>query len=174
LKKRYTLLPESIYWEMPPQKWIFVCSSNLVRSVIAEAITRELAPEIDVDSVGLCESVQDAYKRDGERKARRLLPPVMRTFLANKGWGMEGKRARGLTAFDVETADIIWVMTETHKLEALKQFPSADGKVYLLGKSNITDSWKADLRPEHLQKWVDQIAPAVQARIDECRLALVA
>ena len=96
--------------------WIFVCSNNLVRSVIAAAICRRLAPDIQVDSAGLAESCKDRLNRQGLLRKRRLIAPVTRKFLEEKGYvETADMRARRLTEHDVKKADLIWVMTERHR-----------------------------------------------------------
>lgn len=146
--------------------WKFVCSNNLVRSVIAEAVCRQLAPGIHADSAGLADSCKDRFTNKGLPRKRRLIAPVTRTFLKGKGCaGMEGKRARQLTVDDVKEADVIWVMTEDHKRTVLKRFPEAVEKVRLLGDSEIKDSWKSKLREEHLQAWHVKIENAIKNRL---------
>src|SRR5258708_11311566 len=148
--------------------WIFVCSNNLVRSVVAAAICRQLAPEIQVDSAGLAESCKDRLNRQGLFRKRRLIAPVTRKYLKEKGCvGTEDMRARQLTADDVKKADLIWVMTEHHKKTVLERFPQAGRKVHLLGDSEIKDSWKSKLSEEHLQAWYDRIEPALKVRLAE-------
>jgi protein-tyrosine-phosphatase len=146
--------------------WIFVCSNNLVRSVIAEALCRQLAREIQADSAGLADSCKDRFTAQGLPRQRRPIAPVTRKFLNGKGCeGMEDKRARQLTVNDVKKADVIWVMTDRHKRTVLERFPEAAEKVRLLGDSEITDSWKSKLSEEHLQGWYDRIESALKARL---------
>jgi protein-tyrosine-phosphatase len=146
--------------------WIFVCSNNLVRSVLAEAICRQLAPEIQADSAGLADSCEDHFTAEGLQQKRRRIAPVTRKFLNEKGCvDMEDKRARQLTADDVKKADVIWVMTERHKKTVSERFPKAVGKVRLLGDSEIKDSWKSKLSEEHLREWYHRIEPALKARL---------
>src|SRR5258708_35345517 len=118
--------------------WIFVCSNNLVRSVVAAAICRQLAPEIQVDSAGLAESCKDRLNRQGLVGKRRPIAPLTRKYLKENGCvGTEGRRPRQLTADDVKKTDLIWVMTEDRKRTDLKRFPEAAGKERLLEASRI-------------------------------------
>jgi protein-tyrosine-phosphatase len=150
------------------RNWIFVCSNNLVRSVIAEARCRKLAPEIQVDSVGLADSCKDRFTVKGLQRKRRRIAPVTRKFLKEKGCvGIEDKRARQLTADDVKEAHVIWVMTERHKRTVLEKFREAREKVRLLGDSEIKDSWKSKLSETHLQEWYDRIESALKNRLRE-------
>jgi protein-tyrosine-phosphatase len=108
--------------------WIFVCSNNLVRSVLAEAICRELAPNLKVDSVGLANSCEQQRDKDGHwvKSRGKPLRPVMRAFLSKRHIGFAERRARRLTDTDVREADVIWVMTEGHKRTLLNLFPEAE------------------------------------------------
>jgi protein-tyrosine-phosphatase len=78
---------------------------------------------------------------------------------------MEHKRARQLTADDIKKADAIWVMTERHKRTVVERFPEAAEKVRLLSGSEIKDSWKSNLREEHLQEWHRRIEFALKSRL---------
>jgi protein-tyrosine-phosphatase len=150
--------------------WIFVCSNNLVRSVVAAAICCQLSQEIEVASVGLAESCKDRFDRQGRLRKRRLIAPVTRKFLAEKGLVKAEDtdiRARRLTADDVQKADRLWVMTENHKRDLLRQFPEAEGKVHLLGDSAIKDNPKTKLTEVRLQEWYDQIKSALKVRVAE-------
>lgn len=148
--------------------WIFVCSNNLARSVLAEAICRELVPDLKVDSVGLADSCEQQRNKDGHwvKSRGKPLRPVMRAFLSKRHIGFPGRRARRLTDVDVREADVIWVMTMNHRRDLLVQFPEAEGKVRLLGDSEIKDSWK-ELTEERLGEWYDRIESALKARVAE-------
>jgi protein-tyrosine-phosphatase len=158
---------------VPQMKWYFVCSNNLVRSVIAEALCRKLTTQIQADSVGLADSCKDRLTSEALPRKRRPIAPVTRKFLQEKGCiGIENKRARQITEDDVKEADIIWVMTERHKRTVLHRFPQAAGKVRLLGDSEIKDSWKSKLSENHLQQWYDRIESALKKRLSESSLSL--
>jgi protein-tyrosine-phosphatase len=147
--------------------WIFVCSNNLVRSVLAEAICRELAPHLKVDSVGLADGCEQQRNKDGHwvKSRGKPLSPVMRAFLSERHIGFPERRARRLTDTDVREADVIWVMTVNHRHDLLDRFPEAEGKVHLLGGSAIKDNPKTELTDERLQEWYDQIKSALKARV---------
>jgi protein-tyrosine-phosphatase len=148
--------------------WIFVCSNNLARSVLAEAICRELEPGLKVDSVGLADSCEQQRNKAGHwvKSRGKPLRPVMRAFLSKRHIGFPERRARRLTDVDVREADVIWVMTERHKKTVLKRFRKAGRKVRLLGDSEIKDSWK-ELTEERLGGWYDRIESALKARVAE-------
>jgi protein-tyrosine-phosphatase len=146
--------------------WIFACSNNLVRSVLAEALCRQLEPEIRADSVGLAPSCKVGLTAKGLHRKGRRLTPITRKFLRDKGMvGMQDKRARQLTADDVKKADVIWVMTERHKRTVLEKFPQA--KVRILGDSEIKDSCKSKISEKDLQEWYDRIKSALKSRLAE-------
>lgn len=148
--------------------WIFACSNNLVRSVLAEAICRQLAPHLEIDSAGLADSCEQRRNKDGHwvKSRGKPLSPEMRVFLSERHIGFPERRARRLTETDVREADVIWVMTERHKRAVLDRFSGASEKVRLLEESEIKDSWNK-LTEDRLRQWYDRIESALTARLAE-------
>ena len=95
----------------------FVCTGNVCRSAAAEAILRKMVndrriPDVKVNSVGtfnLC-----GEQRDG----------TMARIAANYGYEMTGT-STFRTAEVFQEADLILVMTYTHKLEVQNVLPYA-------------------------------------------------
>ena len=79
-------------------KILFVCSANICRSPTAEGIMRQLCPEAQIDSAGLC-----AYEGDA--------PDIYAvTCAARHGIDISGLRSRPVRADDFAVFDRILAM----------------------------------------------------------------
>jgi protein-tyrosine phosphatase len=105
---------------------LFICSGNISRSFLAEALLRS---ELDRKGVGGI----------GVRSAGLLaLPgnrpdPDMAAFLRDRGLPIPDHRARALSREDTAWADWILVMERSHLQTMASRFPDARGKLALLG-----------------------------------------
>lgn len=122
---------------------LFVCTANICRSPVAEAILRrELhaqgLKDWSVDSVGTWAVI-----------AR---PPATNSvqLLAEQGMDISSRTARMIARADMERADLILCMERGHVEALTLEFPGAAHKVYLLsemagGRYNIADPYGQDL-----------------------------
>lgn len=110
---------------------LFVCTANVCRSPMAEAIFSALAAEgglhLEARSAGVAALV-------GEPVA-----PKARAALEEVGISVNGHRARQVSAAMIEQADLVLAMTPRH-VDALHRLSaSSSGKVHtLLGYANDT------------------------------------
>ncbi len=120
--------------------FLFVCSGNTCRSVMAEAFFRQqweldgMPEKVQICSAGLATV-------EGLAASRETL-----TLLRHEGSAMEHHRSRPVEAGMLKTADYIFTMTAVHKQFILERFPGCANKVWTLGEyggtgSDITDPY---------------------------------
>lgn len=109
-------------------KVLFVCSGNVSRSFLAEALLRhEMGrlgrTDVSVSSAGL-------YAFPGSPA-----DPKMVQYLESLDIMASPHEARQVSPEDVDRADLIVVMEKRHAQEIARQWPGTEAKVELLGKS---------------------------------------
>ena len=115
---------------MKYRKVLFVCSGNLCRSPMAEAIFEDMIRnDGGAQSAGI--RAQSAGTWDlGCHKATDEAIEVMR----EKGLDITSHRSRHIDEDLVNWADVILVMEDEHRVYTLARFPNARGKVHLLAE----------------------------------------
>jgi len=107
---------------------LFVCSANMCRSPMAEALFRNLLQQRvmdgdwDIASAGVW-AYDGSRASEGAIKALRL-----------KGIDLSGHRARGISLAMMHDSDLILVMESNHKEALQAAFPKHSKKVYLLSE----------------------------------------
>ncbi len=147
---------------------LFVCTGNICRSPMAEAMFRELVketPGYEVLSAGV-------GAMDG-RSASEFSVEALR----RRGISLPGFQSRSLTRDLVEKAAFIFVMTRSHLEVVLANFPSAAEKTFLLREfEENADSYSIDIPDpyggslEHYlatAESIEQALPSVKTFIEE-------
>ena len=138
---------------MTPKSILFVCTANICRSAMAEAMLKHLlakegVPGMEVFSRGLI--VWDPRPMAEEAK------------VCLKAAGIEPgpHESKLLGEEDVDKADMVLVMTHDHLRVVLTNFPDAKDKIRLLAASGIEDPVAGS--PKDFEKCRIEIQNALQ------------
>jgi protein-tyrosine-phosphatase len=141
-------------------KILFVCTGNLCRSPMAEAMLRhELQarghPEIEVASAG-------TWATDGYGATADAIE-----VLSTRGINLRMHISQQLIAHDVVTADLVVAMTSVHVREISELVPQADHKVRLLKELAELGAVERGTDPEpRLQALLAATRPAWRRALD--------
>lgn len=102
---------------------LLVCTGNTCRSSMAAGLLRDLMKrrgrtDIEVMSAGTAAMA-------GDPAAAHAV-----TALGERGIDLADHRARRLTTYELDTADLVLTMTEGHKRSVLEMAPDAVGRVF--------------------------------------------
>ena len=104
------------------QNILVLCIGNICRSPIAEALLRLEFPDKTISSAGIGALVG--------QPADRLSINVA----ASHGVDLSAHRARQMSGWMCQAADLILVMEQGHKTEVAQHYPLVRGKVFRLGE----------------------------------------
>lgn len=103
------------------QRVVTVCTGNICRSPVAEAVFRAQCSNVIVSSAGLHALVGQGIDPDSRRAAQQY------------GIALHDHSARQFSAEIGAEADVIIVMEKHHRLEIMQRWPHLLGKTFLLG-----------------------------------------
>ena len=112
---------------------LVLCTGNICRSPYAEAVLKQRATGISVDSAGLAAMVDYEADATGQSVAR------------DRGIDMSGHKAKQVTRSLIGQSDLILVMDDEHLSRLHRKYPDSRGKSFKLGKlkgdKNIVDPY---------------------------------
>ncbi len=139
---------------------LFVCTGNICRSALAEAIARrELGDQADIASAG-------TWANPGNPATG---PAV--EVAAETGADLRAHRARPVTREMIDAADLVYAASREHVSEMRRIAPHAAAKIHMLdpGGRSIDDPYGSDLR--FYRQVRDEIEAAIAARLVNWRIA---
>ncbi len=104
------------------QRILVVCTGNICRSPVAEAMLRRALPQREISSAGLGALVGHGVE------------PTARELAEADGLDASNHRARQLTAEMLQAADLVLVMSDGQRRAIADLAPEALGKTMLLGR----------------------------------------
>jgi protein-tyrosine phosphatase len=112
---------------------LVLCTGNICRSPYAEAVIKQRAARITVDSAGLSAMVDYEADATGQAVAR------------DRGIDMSAHKGKQVTRSLIGRSDLILVMDDEHLSLLHRKYPDSRGKSFKLGKlkgdKNIVDPY---------------------------------
>ncbi|MCC5881188.1 MAG: low molecular weight phosphotyrosine protein phosphatase [Halomonas sp.] len=149
------------------QQILVVCTGNICRSPVGEALLKQLLPGHCISSAGLGALVDHGAE------------PTAARLAAADGLDLSAHRARQLDAGMVREADLILVMSEGQRLAIAERFPFATGKTMRFGRwlpsregegEDIADPYRRDEEVfVHVHRQLTEAARLWQARLGSSR-----
>ena len=143
------------------QRILVVCTGNICRSPVAEAMLREALPGRRLGSAGLGALVGHGVE------------PTARALAAADGLDVADHQARQLTAEMLQAADLVLVMSDGQRRAIADLAPEALGKTMTLGKwldggqgKEIPDPYRKSRGAfEHVHRLLKEATQAWAARL---------
>jgi protein-tyrosine phosphatase len=136
------------------RKVLFVCSGNIMRSPLAEALLRRQAPDrpVEIASAGL------------QAQTGRPADPRMEEAAREHGITLDSHRAQRLTRETVASSDIIFVMDDINEALLLSRFPESAPKLRWLGSFASEGGRRTPIPDPYLGTMADVRACCAQLR----------
>ena len=149
---------------------LFVCTGNICRSPTAEGVFRKLVAEAGMSETIIADSAGTHGYHIGEPP-----DPRARAAAAQRGYDLNGLRARKLERADFERFDLLVAMDRGH-LEALSRLakPAEVRKVRLMmsyarasGETDVPDPYYGG--PQDFERALDMLEDAARGLLDSLR-----
>lgn len=137
-----------------------VCTGNICRSPLAEALLAKEMPHLRVESAGV-----------GALVGAPADPHAI-AVAEQAGLDITGHRARQITGEMTAAFDLVLVMSQDHRTWLMRQLPGTSGKVYLIGHwddgAEVPDPYMRDRQAfEQAFGQIRQYVGSWQARLGE-------
>ncbi len=112
----------------PPRIVLFVCTGNICRSPMAEALFNNAARQRNENNAWLARSV-GTWALDHQAASGHA-----QTVMAKRGIDLSAHRGRTVTRAEVAEADVVIAMTQNHHDALGAQFPEYRHKIHLMSE----------------------------------------
>jgi len=159
-EERY--LRKLMNWSM-----LLVCSGNTCRSPMAEVVARQMIAERrglhadDLEAAGVTVQSAGVFANNGTSASTEAVKAMAEVKI-----DLSGHRSKALNAELVQSADVIYTMTESHRQAVVDAFPGAEAKVYRLdAEADVEDPFGGTLR--QYQRTAEMIRRRLEQRLTE-------
>jgi protein-tyrosine-phosphatase len=106
---------------------LFICTANICRSPMAQAILLDLLKKEHLDSPDWQVESAGTWALDGKPASKNS-----ELVMSRRGLDVRGHRSRTVTAEMIADSDLVLTMEAVHKEALQQEFPWAAGRIFLL------------------------------------------